>query len=430
MMAGRLVTRARTGHAAPVSGRGRVLVIVQNLPVPLDRRVWLESQALVAAGYGVSVICPAGPGDRAYEELDGVRIHRYPPPRQARGLAGFAWEFAYCWVRAALLSLKVLRRDGFDVVQACNPPDTYWLLARLYRLAGKSFVFDHHDLCPEVYDARFGGAGRPLVRRALVALERASLRSADHLVSTNESYRRVATGRAGIPPERTTVVRSGPDTRRLYPQAPEPELKAGRTHLCVYLGVMGPQDGVELVVRAADVVVNQMGRTDCRFALLGFGDCLDDLRGLTTRLGLDGWVTFPGRADDGMIRRWLSTADVGLSPDPKTPFNDLSTMNKTLEYMAFGVPAVAFDLAETRVSAGDAAVYVEEEGPEAFAKAICALLDDPARRRAMGEVGAARIRDRLGWSHQAATYVGVYDRLVGRAPSAATGVAGHREERR
>ena len=408
----------------------RVLVIVQNLPVPLDRRVWLESQALVAAGYGVSVICPAGPGDAAYEELDGVRIHRYAPPRQARGLPGFVWEFAYCWVRTALLSLRVLRRDGFDAIQACNPPDTYWLLARLYRLAGKSFVFDHHDLCPEVYDARFGTAGRPLVRRALVALERASVRSADHLVSTNESYRRVATSRAGIALERTTVVRSGPDTRRLYPQAPEPELKAGRAHLCVYLGVMGPQDGVDLIVRAADVLVNQMDRTDCHFALLGFGDCLDDLRDLTTRLGLDGWVTFPGRADDAMLRRWLSTADVGLSPDPKTPFNDLSTMNKTLEYMAFGLPVVAVDLTETRVSAGEAADYVHEEGPAAFAKAICALLDDPARRRAMGAIGAARIRDGLGWSHQAAAYVGVYDRLLGRAPAAGAGGAGDREEQR
>ena len=396
-----------------------MLVIVQNLPVPLDRRVWLESQALVTAGYAVSVICPAGPDDARYEELGGVRIHRYPPPRPAHGVAGFVWEFAYCWVRTALLSLRVLRRDGFDVVQACNPPDTYWLLARLYRLAGKQFVFDHHDLCPEVYDARFGAA-HPKLRRALVALERASVRSADHLVSTNESYRRVAVGRAGIPLERTTVVRSGPNTERLYRQAPDPALRQGRRHLCVYLGIMGPQDGVDLVVRAADVMVNQMGRTDCQFALLGFGDCLDDLRALTTRLGLDGWVTFAGRADDDMIRRYLSTADLGLSPDPKTPFNDLSTMNKTLEYMAFGVPAVAVDLKETRVSAGDAAVYVQEGGPEAFAKAVCALLDDPARRREMGEHGAARVRDQLAWNHQAAAYVGVFDRLTGGAPRPAT----------
>jgi glycosyltransferase involved in cell wall biosynthesis len=396
----------------------RVLVIVQNLPVPLDRRVWLESEALVAAGYGVSVICPAGPGDAAYEELAGVHIHRYRPPRVARGVAGFVWEFAYCWLRTAVLSLRVLRREGFDVVQACNPPDTYWLLARFYRLLGKRFVFDHHDLCPEVYDARFAGA-RPLLRRMLVALERASVRSADHLVSTNESYRRVATTRAGIPLEHTTVVRSGPSTDRLYPQTPEPALKAGRRHLCVYLGVMGPQDGVDIVVRAADEMVHGMGRTDCHFALLGFGDCLADLRALATELDLDGSVTFTGRADDETIRRWLSTADVGLSPDPRTAFNDLSTMNKTLEYMAFGLPVVAFDLAETRVSAGDAALYVQEDGPRAFAEAICALLDDPDRRRRMGDVGAGRIRDELSWDHQAAAYVAVYDRLLGRAPAAA-----------
>lgn len=409
----------------------RVLVIVQNLPVPLDRRVWLESQALVAAGYGVSVICPAGPGDARYQELAGVRIHRYRPPRQAHGVAGFAWEFAYCWVTTALLSLRVLRRDGFDVIQACNPPDTYWLLALAYRLIGKRFVFDHHDLCPEVYDARFG-TGRPLLRRILVALERASVRSADHVVSTNESYRRVATERAAIPRERTTVVRSGPNRERLYRQAPEPALKAGRAHLCVYLGIMGPQDGVDVVIRAADVIVNRMGRTDCHFGLLGFGDCLEDLQALAAERGLSEWVTFTGRADDEVIRRWLSTADVGLCPDPKTVFNDLSTMNKTLEYMAFGLPAVAFDLTETRVSAGDAALYVQDEGPEAFAEAICSLLDDPARREAMGETGAARVRDHLAWDHQADAYVAVFDRLTGRA-HATTAVAsgrGRREEER
>ncbi|MGH9150874.1 MAG: glycosyltransferase family 4 protein, partial [Acidimicrobiales bacterium] len=415
------------GRPAGSSPLPRVLVIVQNLPVPLDRRVWLESRALVGAGYGVSVICPAGPGDAAYQELEGVCIHRYRPPRQAGGLAGFAWEFAYCWARTAWLSLRVLRREGFDVIQACNPPDTYWLLARLYRLLGKRFVFDHHDLCPEVYEARFGG-GRPALRRALVALERASVRSADHVVSTNESYRRVATTRAGVSLDRATVVRSGPDTTRLYRQAPEPALKAGRRHLCAYLGVMGPQDGVDVVVRAADVIVHGMGRTDCHFALLGFGDCLADLRALATGLGLDDWVTFTGRADDAMIRRWLSTADVGLSPDPPTAFNDLSTMNKTLEYMAFGLPVVAYDLAETRVSAGDAAVYVDQDGPEAFATAVCALLDDPGRREAMGNAGAARIRDGLSWIHQAAAYVAVYDRLTGRAPARAA--AGDRVEER
>ena len=396
--------------ATSAAGGRRVLVIVQNLSVPLDRRVWLESRALRAAGYGVSVICPRGQGDSSYEELEGVRIHRYRPPRPARGFAGFVWEFVYCWLRTALLSLRVLRRDGFDVLQLCNPPDTYWLLARLYRLAGKRCVLDHHDLCPEIYDARFPD-GNPRVRRALVALERASLRTADHVISTNESYRAVALERGGIARAPTTVVRSGPSADRLYPEEPRPELKRGAAHLCVYLGIMGPQDGADLIVRAADVVVNELGRRDCHFALLGFGDCLADLKALTAQLGLEPWITFTGRAVDATIRAFLSTADVGLAPDPKTPFNELSTMNKTLEYMAFGLPVVTLDLKEARVSAGAAARYVDEEGAAAFAKATCELLDDPERRAAMGREGTARIRDELGWHHQAATYVQVYDRL-------------------
>lgn len=410
---------ARSGSAP------RVLIVVQNLSVPLDRRVWLESQALVAAGYGVSVICPRGEGDSAFEVLRGVRIHRYRPPAPASGFLSYVWEFAYCWVRTAALSARVLRREGFDVLQLCNPPDTYWLLALLYRLGGKRSVLDHHDLCPEVYDARFP-EGRPAVRRVLVALERASLRTVDRVISTNESYRQVALDRGGVPRAKTTVVRSGPDTEQLYRGQPRPELRRGGRFLCVYLGVMGPQDRVDLVVRAADVIVNRVGRTDCRFALLGFGDCLEELRALTTALGLDDYVTFTGRADDAMIREYLSTADVGLSPDPKTPFNELSTMNKTLEYMAFGLPVVALDLKETRVSAGPAAVYVREEGPAAYAEAICALLDDPAARAAMGATGAERIRDRLGWRHQAQAYVRVYDELLGttRAPAAGREAAG------
>lgn len=405
--------RSLIGTKQTVPGQHRrVLIIVQNLSVPLDRRVWLESQALVAAGYRVSVICPKGEGDATYEELQGVRIYRYRPPAAASGYASYIWEFAYCWLRTALLSLRILRRDGFDVLQLCNPPDTYWLLARMYRVLGKRSVLDHHDLCPEVYDARFPD-GSALVRRVLVALERASLQTVDRVISTNESYRRVATERGGVPHSKTTVVRSGPDMSRLYPGPVQPELKQGRRFLCAYLGIMGPQDGVDLVVRAADVLVNEIGRRDCSFALLGFGDCLDELRALTTKLGLDDWVTFTGRANDATIRSYLSAADIGLSPDPKTPFNDLSTMNKTLEYMAFSLPVVALDLKETVVSAGQAAVYVCEDGAAAYAKAICALLDDPSRCAVMGENGASRIRDELGWSHQAATYVGVYDELLG-----------------
>jgi glycosyltransferase involved in cell wall biosynthesis len=391
---------------------GRVLIIVQNLPVPLDRRVWMECNSLVASGFGVSVICPKGPGDTGYEHLDGVHIHRYRPPRQAHGALGYLREFLYCWLATLWLALRVRRREGFDVIQACNPPDTYFALALLFRPFGVRFVYDQHDLCPEVYLSRFERtAGLQL--RVLRLLERATYRVADHVVTVNESYRAVATERGRLRPGDVTVVRSGPDPERMVRGVPEPGLRQGKAHLCCYLGVMGPQDGVDLLVRSIDVLVNTFGRDDCHFALLGFGDCYEDLRALSTELGLDDWITFTGRADDAMIRRYLSTADLGLDPDPKNPLNDISTMNKVLEYMAFELPVVTYDLTESRRSAEDAARYVTPNDVEEFAKAIDEMLDDPERRRRMGTEGRRRIESELGWHRQAARYVDVYERLLG-----------------
>jgi glycosyltransferase involved in cell wall biosynthesis len=392
----------------------RVLIVVQNLSVPFDRRVWLEAQALVAAGYGVSVICPQGEGEASEETLQGVRIRRYRAPRPVRRGAGYAYEFAYCWLRTAALTVDVLRREGFDVLQACNPPDTYFALAFLLRPLGKRFVYDQHDLCPELYEAKFDrDSGQ--VYRVLRLLERATYRTADHVISTNESYRRIAIERGHVPADQVTPVRNGPDLERLYPEPPQPELRQGRRYLCCYLGVMGPQDGVETVLRAADTIVHDLGRTDIHFALLGFGDCLEELRVLSTRLGLDDFVTFTGRANDTTIRAYLSTADVGLSPDPMTPFNQLSTMNKTMEYMAFGLPVLAFDLHETRVSAGPAAVYVPTDDPSSYAKTLCDLLDDRDQRLPMGRVARHRVVQQLAWPHQRPRYVAIYDRLIGRA---------------
>lgn len=406
------------------STRGpHVLVIVQNLPVPLDRRVWLECQALVAAGYRVSVVCPKGPGDASYEELDGVRIHRYRPAPPARGPVGYLWEFAYCWLRTAWLTWRVWRRERFDAMQACNPPDTYWALARLYTWRGVRFVYDQHDLNPEVFRSRFGepaGLASRAQYRALVWLERMTYRTAHHVIATNESYRRIALTRGGQPPETVTVVRSGPDTSRMRPLDGRPELRRGRRHLLVYLGVMGPQDGVDVVLRALDVLVHRMGRDDLHVALLGFGDCYDELVALAARLGVSDRVTLTGRADARTIADYLSTAHIGLSPDPKNPLNDVSTMNKTMEYMAYALPVVAFDLTETRVSAGDAAVYVEHCPPpldaERYARAIAELLDDPARRAAMGVAARHRAVEVLDWEPQRRRYVEVYDRLFGRPP--------------
>ena len=226
-----------------------VLIIVQNLPVPFDRRVWLECQTLRAAGYRVSVICPKGPGDPAYELYEGIHLYKYAPAPAAEGLRGYAVEFAWSWLRTAALSVRVLRDQGFDVIQACNPPDTYWALALPYKLLRKRFVYDQHDLCPEVYASRFGTAARPGLTRGLRLLERMTYRVADHVISTNGSYKSIAMSRGGRSEPDVTIVRSGPDTSRMKPSAPSPELANGRKHLATYLGVMGPQDGVDGLLR-------------------------------------------------------------------------------------------------------------------------------------------------------------------------------------
>lgn len=391
--------------------REGVLIIVQNLSVPRDRRVWLECQALVAAGRRVSVICPQGDGEARAEDLDGVRIHRYPSPPTTTGAASFVWEFAYCWLRTLVLALRIWLSHPFEAIQACNPPDTYWLLALLFRPLGVRFVYDQHDLCPELYESRFANPS-PALHRALLLLERCTYRSADHVIATNETYRSRAIGRGRVDPDRVTVVRNGPRTDRLRPGPEVPELRRGRRHLACYVGVMGPQDGVELIVHAAAHYVRVLGRDDCSFALLGSGDCHQDLVELVASLGLEDIVSLPGWADDAQLTAYLSTASVGLSPDPMSSFNDASTMNKTMEYMAFGLPVVAFDLRETRISAQDAAMYVPPNDTDKFARTIADLLDDDALRSRMRVAGRDRAVSELDWRHQVPAYVALYERLL------------------
>jgi glycosyltransferase involved in cell wall biosynthesis len=397
-------------NAEDLFGR-RVIIIVQNLSVPFDRRVWLEACSLRDAGFQVSVVCPMGAGDKAYEMLDRILIRRYPPPPDTRGFATYLYEFAYCWLRTARLVLRAHRAERFDVIQACNPPDTFWALALPFKLAGKRFVFDQHDLCPEVYESRFPDGPRALLR-GLRLLERATYAVADHVISTNDSYRATAIQRGNVPSADITVVRTGPDPDLLQRGEPNVEWRRGRRYLCAYLGVMGPQDGVDLALHAAAELADA-GRDDIQFVFMGRGDSTDELIGLAEQLGIADIVTFTGRVPDEVVAEVLSTADLGLSPDPLNPLNDVSTMNKTMEYMAFELPVVAFDLKETRVSADDAAVYVEPNDVVAYARAIAELLDDPERRRQMGERGRHRVVDVLAWRHQAPRYVGAYERLRG-----------------
>lgn len=396
-------------------GIGRILIVVQNLPVPLDRRVWLECQALSAQGYRVSVICPKGPGDPAFEMIEGIAVYKYRPAPEARGVMGFVVEFVWSWWRTAALSLRVRRDRGFDVIQACNPPDTYWLLAWLWRARGVRFVFDQHDLNPELFLSRFGepkSLGEKLQYNGLRWLERMTYRTADRVISTNGSYKRVAETRGRRDPSTVTVVRSGPDTTVMRPIYPEPGTRNGAHHLLAYIGIMGPQDGVDVMLDVVAELVHGRGRTDVHAVMLGFGDCLDDLRAQTTRLGLDQFVHFTGRVGPDAIAQYLSAADIGIGPDQKTPLNDISTMNKTMEYMAFALPSVSFDLVETRVSAGEAGVLVPPGDLNAFATAIERLLDDPAERVRLGLAARRRVEAELDWKPQAQAYVGVFDELL------------------
>ena len=401
--------------AQPAGGRRRArgrrpsaLVIVQNLPVPLDRRVWLESQALRDAGWDVTVVCPRGGDEPTLRTLEGIDIWTYPPPPPARGVGGFIREFAVCWLRTAGLTLRAWRRRPFDVIQACNPPDTYWLLALAWRLRGVRFVFDQHDLCPEVYLDRFGH--KNLLYRSLVRLERATYRSAHALISTNESYRQIAVDRGGWRADHVEVVRSAPDPEKMRRVPRDPARRPG--HLVAYLGIMGPQDGVDHLLLAADYLVHDLGRSDVHFVLLGFGDCMADLQATTRKLGLSEYVTFTGRADLTMIEYWLSNADVAVAPDPPSDFNSRSTMNKVLEYMAYELPVVMYDLAENRRSAGEAALVANQASPTALAAAVAELLDDPQRRAAMGQAGRRRIEERLRWDQQVPHYVAAFERAL------------------
>lgn len=399
-----------------MGSRGRVLHISENLPLPFDRRVWLELNALRRGGYQVSAICPMGESwTTPFEEIDGIAIWRYPAPPPTRGFLSYVWEFLYCWLQTARLSVVVRRRRGFDVIHAANPPDTFWAIALFYKPFGVRYVFDHHDLCPELYLARFGERRRgDLAYRVLRWLERAQFRTADHVISTNESYREVALTRGRVPAGRVTVVRSGPSRERFATVRPvDPALRRGRAALVAYLGVMAPQDGVDHLLRAAAHLVHDAGRTDVGFTLVGSGDSFDDLRALAHDLGLDDHVEFTGRIPDAEVEAILATADVCVCPDPRNPLNDVSTMNKVLEYMACGRPVVAYDLREHRYSAGEGALYAEPNREQDLAARIAELLDDPERRRTMGEYNRRRFLEQMAWEHNAGRLLEAYDKLCG-----------------
>lgn len=388
----------------------RVLILVENLPVPLDRRVWQEACALRDAGHRVTVVCPRMRGYvEPYEVLEGITIYRHWIAGEARSKAGFFWEYLTAVWGQWWCALLAWRRRGFDVVHLCNPPDILFLVALPFKwLGGVKVVFDVHDLWPEMFAVKFGRRG-PI--HALVRLaERCTLGIADQVIATNESVRNKILERSNTLPESVTIVRTAPkdmDTSAVVDES----LKNGRAFLVGYIGVMGDADGVDYLIRAAHQVVMRMGRKDVQFLLMGTGPEFDKLRLLRDELGLVNYVTMPGRVTNESLFSALKTMDLGVACDPINEYNDHCTMNKTLEYMAFGKPQVMFGTREGRFSAGDAATYVMENSAEALAQAIIEVLADPGGRQRMGTEGRRRLVEELGWEKSAKNLREVYGRL-------------------
>ena len=389
-----------------------ILIIVQNLPVPLDRRVWLEATSLQRAGYQVAVISPKSKVyTRSREQLEGVDIYRYPMLLEAdTSLSGYLVEFVYCWLASLWLAIQAYRRRPFKVIHACNPPDTYFALAALFRPLGVKFVFDHHDLCPELYVAK-GKHKRGIVYRLVLLLERLTFRTADMVIAVNESHREMALQRGKLSESKVVVVRSGPRRQWGDNYRPQPDLKRGRKYLVVYLGQMGKQDGVDYLLRSI-AEYRQRFPDDTLFTIIGGGPHQPELHQLAADLKLEGCVHFTGRLPDEEVWSYFSTADLCVDPDPSNQFNDLCTMNKIIEYMAFGRPVVAFDLKEHRRSAQEAAIYIPGNDIAKFSQGMRELLDDEQRRQAMAAFAKARFQDSLAWEISEQRLIAFYDALL------------------
>ncbi len=396
-----------------MAAQRNILIIVQNLAVPFDRRVWQEATSLRRHGFGVAVVCPKkGNCTASYERLEDVDIYRYPLIYEAnKGVAGYFFEFVYCWLASLRLALKAYAHRPFQAIHACNPPDTFFALALLFRPLGVKFVFDHHDLCPEMYLAK-GRSRTGILYRALLALERMTLKSADVVIAVNESHRAIARQRGGIDDERITVVRSGPRSGWADISSPCLELKCGRRYMVLYLGEMCEQDGVDHLLRAIEAY-RMMAPNDTLFAFVGGGPDQPRMKAKAEEMGLGPMVHFTGRIPDEQLWAYLSTADLCVDPDPFTEWSNMSTMNKIIEYMAFGRPIVAFDLLEHRRSAESAAVYVEGDDDAALGRAMRELLLDGERSQKMSHFARTRFREELAWENSEQRLIAAYRQLLG-----------------
>lgn len=389
----------------------RILIVVENLPVPLDRRVWLEATTLQAAGYDVSVICPMGRGwDKPYEVIEGVHIYRHSEPPEAHsGAVAYAREYGHAiwhWFRLARV---VWKERGFDVIQGCNPPDLIFILAWWYRLWGVTYMFDHHDVCPELFEAKFGKKG--LLYKVMLIWERITFATASVSIATNESFKRIAVRRGKMAPDDVFVVRSAPKIDNFIPGPGDLSYRRGAGTVLGYVGVIGQQEGMDLLVEAADHLINRLGKSDVHFVIVGFGPHLEIVQDDVKSHGLESYFTFTGALYGTDMLDVLNAVDIGVSPDPKNPMNDISTMNKVMEYMTLEKPSVQFDLTEGRVSAQGASLYARANDPVDFGNKIAALMDDPAARTRMGREGRTRVLDQLSWGHSAPVLLAAYDRI-------------------
>jgi glycosyltransferase involved in cell wall biosynthesis len=402
---------AGPGPMTDPSGKGRkVLIIVENLPSPFDRRVWQEATTLRQAGYQVSIICPTGEGCREkYVELDGIHIYRHNLPTEAKGALGYAVEYSAALFWEFVLAWRVLFARGFDVIHACNPPDNIFIIGAFFKLFGKKFLFDHHDINPELYEAKFGR--RDFFYKVMLWWERLTFYFADVSIATNESYRKIAIERGRMSPDKVFVVRSGPKLDRLRIIPPIEALKNGRRYLVGYVGVMGQQEGIDYLLRSIRHIVHERGRSDIQFGLVGGGTSLEEMKDYARELGIADHVTFTGRVPDQELLEMLNTADVCVNPDVANEMNDKSTMNKIMEYMALGKPIVQFDLTEGRFSAQQASLYAKRNDEVDFAEKILDLIGNEALRKEMGEFGRQRVTNELEWKYEAPKLLAAYDCL-------------------
>ncbi|ABD27656.1 glycosyl transferase, group 1 [Novosphingobium aromaticivorans DSM 12444] len=394
----------------PLAGR-KVLIVVENLPLPFDRRVWQEARTLKAAGAQVSIICPTGKGyEKRFEVIDGIDIHRHPLPIEASGALGFLLEYGAALFWETVLAWKIFLKRGIDVIQGCNPPDLIFLVALPFKLLGVKYIFDHHDINPELYEAKFDKRG--FFWKLMVLFEKLTFKAADVSMATNHSYRKIAIERGGMDPDKVFVVRSGPDLSRLKRVPPVESWKNGRKHLVGYVGVMGDQEGIDLLIDAVDHIVRVMGRDDIQFCLVGGGPSLAKLKALVAEKGLADFIQFTGRAPDQDLFEVLSTMDVGVNPDRVNAMNDKSTMNKIMEYMSLEKPIVQFDVTEGRFSAQEASLYARANDPVDMAEKIVELIGDPERRARMGALGRMRVETELNWGHQIAPLIAAYRKAL------------------